>query len=250
MALSRDEALRELDALATVEHALLVEYLRVSCVLGDGDGTAPPNPRVAAASGDAFDLAVSAMKQLHRINTALTLAGWPPQVGRAAAIRTEAGVELAFGPLSRADLDRLVAREEDLARAVDARTERLRPTVEGPDAVFADELLFAVSGVVDVGTGHAGALDRLKGHLHDVPPAVYLRVTRQEPADDAERAVLDLADRHYHLVVANVRAAFAYDDAFGGSLLQRALSTMDVMNAVDGLLTARGLLPAFTAPPG
>jgi hypothetical protein len=241
---SRDQALDALDALATVEHALLVEYLCVYCALGHDGGKAGPAAQVA------FGLSLRAMKQLRRVNRVLVAAGRPAQVGRASGVRTPSGGELAFGPLSRTQLEHLVDREEALAAAVDARYELLRPAVAPRTAVFEDELLFDATFAVEVGLEHGSAVADLYTNLHGLTPAEYLHASRTEPANDLERALLAVADRHYAAVVETVAAAFAHDDALGGQLLQRAMSTMDLLNEILRLLVAQGLLPTFTRTGG
>jgi hypothetical protein len=214
--------LDELDRLATVEHALLVEYLRVYAVLGqDVEGG---DPRVFAAADAAMWRSVAAMKQLRRINEALVAAGRPVQVGRA-------------GPLSAVEWSRLVDREMEIAAAVDASYERLRP--------FAGE---EFSFLVDSGVEHVSSLAEFRSALADVPPAVYLRATRVEPGNDLERGLFALSDRYYALIVAAVRAGFAYDAEVGGVLLTRAVSVMDGLKEVNRALVERGVVPAFTVP--
>jgi hypothetical protein len=48
------------------------------------------------------------------------------------------------------------------------------------------------------------------------------------------------------LIVATVRASFAHEDQLGNELLNRAQTTMDVLDSINQLLVAHGLLPAFT----
>jgi hypothetical protein len=230
MALDREQALDELYELAAVEHAVLVDNLVVYGALGQDLDTASP------AAGDAFSLSLRAMRRFRVVNEALVLAGRPPQTGRA-----------ALPPWSRAELERIVAREAGIAATVDARYERLRPAVEGKAPVFADELLFAVSNAVELGVGHADDLDGLRTSLQGVAPAEYLKASRLRPADDLERDLLELSDRAYELIVATVLAAIRYDQQLGGVLMGRALSQMDVLKEVNGLLVGRGLLPRFTA---
>jgi hypothetical protein len=214
--------LDELDRLATVEHALVVEYLRVYAVLGqDVEGG---DPRVFAAADAAMWHSVAAMKQLRRINEALVAGGRPVQVGRA-------------GPLSAVEWSRLVDREVEIAAAVDASYERLRPHA-------GEELWF----LVDSGVEHVSSLAEFRSALAGVPPAVYLRATRVEPGNDLERGLLALSDRYYALIVAAVGAGFAYDAEVGGVLLMRAVSVMDGLREVNRALVERGVVPAFTVP--
>ncbi len=246
MTWTREQALAELDFLATVEHALLVEYQWIFCALGhDIDGV---DPRVHDAAQVVSGMSVDAMRQLRRINNALASAEQSAQTDRASALPAEGG-PVTFGPLSRDQLDQLVARASTVAYAVDARYERLRPTVEPPTAVLEDGLREQVASIVEFGTAHKSSLDSFVSGLRDVPASVYLLASRYEPADDLERFLLDLSDRYYQLIMNAVRMSFAVPGDFGfggGELLQRAVSAMLSLNDVNRLLVQRGLLPAFT----
>jgi hypothetical protein len=249
--LSREQVLDELDRLATVEHALCVEYLTIHCALGHD---LPPaetasGQRVRDAAEAAFGLALGEMGQLHRINRALTLAGRPPQVDRAASVG-DPGSEIALGLKSSAQLERLVALEREIAAAVDARYAPLCAAVASPDPLFEGALLEQITLILDPCPDHSAPLENLRSQLEGVPPGEYLRASRREPSGELERSLLGLSDLYYALIVATVRAWFADEDELGGELRGRALTTMDGLNAIDGLLVARGLLPAFHAPPG
>jgi hypothetical protein len=124
-----------------------------------------------------------------------------------------------------------------VAAAVDASYARLRPHV-GEEHSF----------LVDSGVEHVSSLAEFRSSLADVPPAVYLRATRLQPADDLERGLFALSDRYYGLIVAAVGAGFAYDAEVGGVLLMRAVSVMDGLREVNRALVERGVVPAFTLP--
>jgi len=138
-ALRREHVLAELDALASVEHALLIEYLLIHAALGhdllpaDAGETAD---RVAAAAATASMLAQGQMRLLMRVNRGLTTAGRPAQVGRAVVIRAEATREVALVPASPAALDGFLDRGRRIAVAVDRRYARLRPAVDPEASLF------------------------------------------------------------------------------------------------------------------
>ena len=143
--LTRDEVLDELDFLASVEHALVVEYLSVCCALGhdleqqDGGATTRQG---RAAAGSAAVLATGEMFHLKGVNRCLLGAGRSPQLGRAASVSGDSVAEIALGPPSRAELVRLLDRMGAIASAVDERYTRLRPAVtSGP--LFDGDLLDA-----------------------------------------------------------------------------------------------------------
>ncbi len=219
--------------LATVEHALCVEYLRVAYVLGHGLDDAP------SAAQTAIDMATNEMRHLHRVNKALALAGRRPEVGRATGIVPD----IRFGPLGPSEQAHLADREAAIAMAVDAAWEGLRPAV-APGGAFPDgDLRDLLDFVLATCTDHAGPVAGLA-------PDLAVRVPGREPADEAERSLAALSDGHYHLVVAMVEASFGPDAQLGDALLGRALADMTSLDEVNGVLVRRGLLPPFTARPG
>jgi hypothetical protein len=224
--------LDEVGRLATVEHALCVEYLRLAYVLGHGLEGAP------AAAQTAVDVAINEMRHLRRANTVLTVGGRHPDVGRATGI----GPDLRFGPLGPAEQAHLADREAALARAVDAAWDALRPAVAPDTAVVDGDVRDALDFAIASCTEHAGP-------VADLGSAIAVRVPGREPADDAERHLAALSDGHYHLVVNMVEAGFAFDDELRGGLLNQALTDMSSLDEVNGLLVRLGLLPPFTPRP-
>src|SRR5215207_2209120 len=166
--LSREQVLDELEFLATVEHALIVEYLSVCCALGhdlaaEEGGATTPQGRLAA--GAASGLAQGQMFHLKGVNRALVAAGRPAQLGRAALISSDSVAEIALGPPSPAQLEHFLEREEAIAEAVDERYARLRPAVTS-DPVFEGDLLAELRPViVDDGSAHAAAVVTLRDSL-------------------------------------------------------------------------------------
>lgn len=254
-ALTREQGLDELDLLARIEHSLCVEYLSVSYALGRG---APPlaaedvGERVQQASDRAFGLAKHEMRHMHSINQLLAAAGRLTQLGRAASIQGGSGAEISLTPPSAAELEHLLDREREIATAVDARHAQLTAALEAEPHAFDDELLGRITSFL--GLDHLDFLSEIEEELQRapaIPPTVYLRATRRDPANELERSLLELSDRLYGVVLATVRVWFAHDNQPGDDELPgktEALSAMDALDASAGLLVRHGLLPAFTLP--
>jgi hypothetical protein len=248
--LRREQVLDELEYLASVEHALCVEYLSVYCALGldlppAENGTSVQ--RVRNAADAAFALALSEMSHLRRVNRGLTLAGRPPQVGRATGIGGDSVAAIALGPPSRAQLEALLDREQAIASAVDERYVRLRPAIGPQDPVFEGEALEQMTFILDTCSDHLAAVATLRDLLEGLAPGEFLRATCREATDDLERSLLELSDHYYGLIVATIHTWFAHEKQLSG-LRDRAVSTMDGLNEINRLLVERGLLPAFTLP--
>jgi hypothetical protein len=245
--LTREQVLHELNFLATVEHALIVEYLSVQCALGhdlpaDQGGATTQALRDLAADFGRF--AVHQMRHFKSVNGALVHGGQSVQVERADSI-----AHIALGPPSAAQLERLVEREEHIAAAVDERYKRLRPAVESETPVLEGQLLDDVRFILDVCTNHADDVADLRAALDGLAPADFLRATRRETTDPFEQGLLSVADRTYGLLVNIVREWLGPQDLSAVSIPPFETWAFDAMFTLDEihrLLVQRGLLPQFT----
>jgi hypothetical protein len=245
MPLTGDQVLDELENLADVEHALIVEYLSVCCALGhellaaEGGATSPQGREAART---AAGIAQGEMRHLSNICSVLADAGRTPSVGRASNITDPSGVQVSLDPATADQLRDLLKRERDITGAVDAAYTRLASALT-PD-LFEDGLLQRIRDVVDAGATHAQGTAHLLGALGDPPPPDFLRVPRRETSDPFEQRLLDVSDLAYGLVIDALRSQFAQPDVFGFRGL--ATSAMDALDASNKTLAQRGLLPAFT----
>lgn len=244
--MSRDQVLDELGILATVEHALIVEYLSINSALGqdlpdDQGGATTDQGREAA--GAAFSLAFREMIQFRDVNLALVEAERPAETGRAFSIKSGSAPEISLEPPSKAQLEGLVEREKAIAKAVDDRYKQLAPAVTSAP-VFEDGLLDRMKRlIVEDGPTHEAALGPLNSLGNPVPPDILI-VTRRDTDDPFEQRLLDASDAIYRVVVATLRDRFA-PPAFGS---QTPVTAMEALNDIDRALVQRGLLPPFTAP--
>jgi hypothetical protein len=241
--LTAEQVLDELEFLATVEHALIVEYLSVCCALGHdlapGEGGATTEQGRDAASA-ASALAFGEMVRLRHICFALVDAGRLPELERATSITSDA--ETSLEPPSATQLARLVAREQALASALDKRYGRLKRAVTA-DPVFEGPLLEELRQIiVDEGPTHSGALVGLQDALGEgEQSAALLRATRREAADSFEQRLFDASNRSYALVLALLRERFAPESVSSGL----SVPAMESLDQTNRLLVQRGLLPPF-----
>jgi hypothetical protein len=245
--LTRDQVLDELEFLATVEHALIVEYLTVCCALGhdlDADQGGPTTDEGREAAGVAFSLAVHEMSHLRTISFALIAAGREARLDRAFSISSGSGPDISLDPPGKAELERLVEREVAIATALDDRYFRLAPAVTS-DPVFEDPLLDQMRRVIaEDGPKHASALANLKKLGAPVADGI-LRATRRETTDPFEQRLLDTSDKVYRVIVGALQEQFVPDSFTSQSL---AVSAMEALDEVNRALIQRGLLPPFSAP--
>ncbi len=251
-ALSGDAFLDELEFLADVEHALIVDNLTIHAALGHDLDAAGPDPlgeRVRDAAQAAFNIAIGEMNHLRRATTALAAAGRRPSVNRAGTIAVASGAEVTLSTPDAAELRRLVERGRAIATAVDARWAELCDAVVSQEPPVAADALEQVRFALEPCIAHSDSPAAIGEHLDGLEAEQFLRGTRRDPGDDVERALLRVGDAHYALVVALVRAWLGHDE-LAGELRGRAIDAMGTLNEFNRTLAERGLLPAFTLPPG
>ena len=241
--------LEQLQGLAAIEHALIVDHLQIGCALGTDNGIdtplGPPSAEGVEAAAAAEALATGDMRHFRALNGLVVAAGLAPVMRRASSIEPASGPPLALGAVTPATFATLADRQRAIATAVEARyafLERALPTVDPPlPAEVTDQAGF----VLTVAAGHADRMAGLAGHFGTSPPAGHLRATRAEPATDAERRLTALSDAYYQALLALLTAWFAHDDELGGDLFGRAVAAMTELDGFNDLLVTRGLIPRF-----
>ena len=102
--------------------------------------------------------------------------------------------------------------------------------------MFEGTVLEKLTFVLDPGPDHTSQLAAM-GHLLDgIAPPDYLRAARLVPDNDTNAGCSDSADAFYRLIVTTVETWFADEDQLGGVLRGRAISGMDALNEINGLL--------------
>jgi hypothetical protein len=246
--LDRERVLDELEVLATVEHALIVEYLSVCCALGHdlpADEGGPTTQQGTDAVNAAASLAQSEMIHFRDISRALVASKRSARLDRAERITTASGQVLQVPP-DETSLQHLLEREETLAKAVDDKYAQLAPAVTS-DPVFEGDLLDEWRRViVENGPSHVDALADLRTALHGLAPAQFLKATRRETDDAFEQHLLAANDRIYGLVVRAVGRRFDPDSTVSGAFQDMAQSAMMALDDMNRLLVRKHLLPPFT----
>ena len=247
--LDREHVLDELEIIATVEHALIVEYLSICCALGhdlEPEDGGPTTDQCREAAAAASLLAQTEMFHFKGINRALVGSGRSARLDRAEGIPNTSGQLLPVPP-DQPGLERLLEREAAMATAVDERYTQLAPAVT-THPVFDGELLDEWRTViVDSGPTHVGALAGLQSALQGLAAAEFLRATRRIANDSFEQRLLDTNDRTYRLVLSAVQGTFDPDFGVAGAFRGIAVSAMMTLDDSNRVLVQRGLLPAFPA---
>ena len=248
--LTEEAVLDELEFLATVEHALIVEYLTASYALGYGLDDASAGGTTAGTVSDAANafsnLAQTEMAHLRRINFALAGVGRDARMDRAARLPDDPARAISLEPPDLTQLRSLVVREQAIAAAVDARYAKLTPAVTSAPVFDDDHLPGLRQVIVDDGPVHADAVKAVTDQLAGLTPEVFLRATHRDTTDPFEQSLLDVSDRAYGVVVGVLSEQF--DQAKSeplAALSPLAFPSMQTLDGICRLLVQRGLLPPF-----
>lgn len=252
-----EEVVAELNYLATVEHALCVEYLfahyslDAPMTLPDGE-LAERTRRVFAAASEVFNIAVDEMRHLRWVNEALHLLGQPPSIGRAKCIGRQLNRRFALEPLTAEQLQWFIDVEkpsQDLTGALDGMYVRLHLSIERQAERFPEpeRLVHLIKLIIDEGQDHFARFTSIQRHLVGLSPEEYLRPLGAA-SDELTSALLDLSDLNYAVVIGTLRATFSFGDQAGGILIEQARRAMFNLHEINHYLAARGVAPRFTLP--
>lgn len=237
---TRQQLLDELGYLATVEHALIVDYLIIHCALG-ADVLSDEHPATTAA-GTAMNMAQSTMATLKAVNGALVVGGRQPSLGRASYVVPPSGRPLPVGSFTGEELSGFVGREMAVAGEVDRRWAAIGTALTALGSQVED--IAAELGAIPQ---HAASVAELVQPLSGLAPSQYLRVTRHLPADDFERKLLTLADLYYQSIVGSLLVFPLHVDLF--LLRSTAVSLMFNLQSLLRVLVERGVVPGFGSQP-
>lgn len=253
--LTPKQVLDVLADIAALEHAHCVHHLRLHAALGGDppDGRDDVAPAVREAAAAAFFIAQGDMFHLKDVNRVLVRGGREPVLGRAAQVTPTSGRRIELGSLTPAQFATFPKREKAFAAAIDGKYARLgdalassTPPALPPDV--RDDLEGVIQSAAGPGMDHVSRLPTLVDPLAGLGPAEYLQVTGVKAADELDRRLLALSDDFYGSLLAILREHLADVDGAGPPLRQQAVSRMEDLHKVNGLLVLRGLLPPFTLP--
>ncbi|HEU0121784.1 MAG TPA: ferritin-like domain-containing protein [Bryobacteraceae bacterium] len=255
----REEAATELAYLATVEHALVVEYLYAAYSTHD---------RQAAAVIQS--IAIDEMRHLLWVNELLQILGYAPSTTRAAVIgadpaKAEPGcgrrrmqeadghqptyihVESRLRSLTLATLDYFIDVEKN-SRTLNGLYTHLYLSIDAQPEEFPENvrLTAILRLIIDEGEDHYARLATVRTHLAARPENEWLRNLQR--AEEPYPPAYGAAAAWYHLLLHIISVSFRLDNG-RASLLQMAKELMQDLDAAICQLQADGVEFDWPEPP-
>jgi hypothetical protein len=269
--LDLSDVIRELTYLATVEHALTVEYLYAYYSInqpGPGHSPSAESSRIKAAASQIFAIAVDEMRHLMWANLALYYLGAPASVGRAERIgdppdparngrKQIEGIQIryldrpfALNALNGKTLDWFIeveAPSKEINHGLDGMyvyiLERLRL---GKDEVpHAETLIPLIKLIIDEGHGHWERFTRIKTTLAGIPESTYLRPLSSSQPAPTDAKYLDICDTYYQLILKTIEVSVTLGRESQSELVGAAIRVMQNLDELAMIIASHGYLPRF-----
>lgn len=239
-----------LTQLATVEHALCVQYLyaHYSVRVPDPRDTTDTATILRAAGQGMRELALAEMRHMRQVNEALSLLDAPPSLKR--------GDALELRSLTDAAIDVFIEVERPGGAAANANSSyvKLRDDVDALEFPQGGErkkalLIGILDRLIQDGDDHARELEGMKESLRAIPEALRLQV--RGPAQAADAAFEEqqaTADRHYAQLLDALGSAYALDSTVREQQVLRSRGLMVQLDVIGQALAARGVGLRFSEP--
>lgn len=256
--MSRQEVIHELRYLASVEHALCVEYLYAHYSLDApmrlAPDTAAQTRRIFAAGEVIFRIAVDEMRHLRWVNEALDALGEPPILSRAERIGRQLDQPFVLAPLTPEQLQWFIdveAPSQEADGPIDGMYVRLHASIDRQPEIFPERprLVHLMKLIIDEGEDHYQRFLRIREHLAGMTPEDYLRPLDDPEAGTTGAQLQKLGDENYLVLLRSLELTFALGDRAGGLLLEQARRAMFNLHETYHFMAGRNVRPAFRLPP-
>jgi rubrerythrin len=263
--LTRKDVVERLKYLATVEHALVVEYLYARYSLDDSPRDDDHDEVIVAVSKQLREIAIHEMRHFLWVNQVLWTLKAAPSTGLARVIKRQPPAssnrkrdprgtqeqlshEFNPSPLTRKTIEWFIEIEKP-SRAPDGMyVEILRSITDGSG--FEEEwplIAPTIKLLIDEGAEHWARFEDIREKLKPIPEKRYLRPLAP-PAKLEESEDLRQCAQYYEMILAEIRTSVAEGDQARD--LRRKMTVNTMLN-LDGLaqeLAKRGVAPKFWSP--
>lgn len=269
--ISRDEVIRRLRYLATVEHGLMVEYLYAQYSIKtemDRPNSAGLPQMLFDARRSILSIAIDEMRHLRWVNEILRELNEPVELGRFTSLEDfdndsrTLSHDFSLEPLSSSRLDWFIEIEApsqalNVQRdpgTIDGLYTRLLMNIEqGNDFTEVEKAKIShiLKLIIDEGQDHFKRFKQIKEQLSGVDESTYLQLPsspKELPADHPAKAYETIADQCYQLVLQTLDYVFEVGGAQISEMLSAARHAMYALDDAALAVTSLGGAPLFALP--
>jgi Ferritin-like len=257
--MTRQEVIDELRYLATVEHALSVEYLYAHYSVNapmrlPTIGVTEQDRRIFAAANEVFTIAVDEMRHLRWVNEALDLMQQSPALGRAQSIGRTFNRPFKLERLTSDQLQWFVDVEKPsqvAGQGLDGMYVRLLASIDRQPEQFPERerLLPLIKLIIDEGENHYERFLSIQQHLAGLSADTYLRPL-EDPQSETQLASLQkLSNQNYSVLLGALQVSFVLGDRAGGLVLEQSRRAMFNLHETNHYMASKGVKALFTLPP-
>ena len=256
--LTRQQVIDELRYLATVEHALCVEYLYAHYSLNvplrlPETNVTPQTRQIFAAANEVFMIAVDEMRHLRWVNEALALLGESPIIGRAEVIGRAFNRPFELKPLTPDILQWFIDIEkpsQSIGQGLDGMYVRLLVSIDQQPETFPERerMMHLMKLIIDEGEGHYKRFLSVQQQLSGIDPNTYLRPLADPPSGSRLAGLQALSDDNYAVLLGALQISLSLGDRAGGILLEQSRRAMFNLHETSHYLASQGIQVPFTLP--
>ncbi|MEC4814461.1 MAG: ferritin-like domain-containing protein [Scytonema sp. PMC 1069.18] len=256
--MTRQEVINELFYLATVEHALCIEYLYAHYSLNaplrlPDTGASEETKRIFAAGNEVFMIAVDEMRHLRWVNEALDLLGKSPSLGRADYIGRAFQRPFQLKPLTPEQLQWFIDVEkpsQSVGEGLDGMYVQLLTSIDQQPQPFPERerLLYLIKLIIDEGGDHYERFKSVQQHLSGINSNSYLRPLKQQTSDARLTSLQNLSDQNYAVLLGSLQVSFSLGDRAGGLVLEQSRRAMFNLHETNHYLASQGVGGRFKLP--
>lgn len=257
--MTRQQVIDELCYLATVEHALSVEYLYAHYSLNAplrlaDTGASEQTKRIFAAANEVFMIAVDEMRHLRWVNEALNLLKQPPSLGRAQYIGRAFNRPFQLEPLTPEQLQWFIDVEQpsqSVNEGLDGMYVQLLTSIDRQPDQFPERerLLHLIKLIVDEGGDHYERFTSVQQHLSGMDPNSYLRPLKNPQPGSQLTSLQRLSDQNYAVLLGLLQVSFSLGDRAGGLVLEQSRRAMFSLHETNHYLASKGVGAPFKLQP-
>lgn len=256
--MTRQEVIDELRYLATVEHALCIEYLyahySVNAPMRLPDtGVDEQTRRIFAAANEVFMIAVDEMRHLRWVNEALDLMQQSPSLGRAKFIGRTFNRPFELKRLTPQQLQWFIDVEQPsqvAGQGLDGMYVRLLASIDRQPEQFPERerLLRLVKLIIDEGENHYKRFLSVQQHLVGLSSDYYLRPLENPQPGTQLASLQSLSDQNYSVLLGALQVSFVLGDRAGGMVLEQSRRAMFNLHETNHYMAREGVRARFRLP--